>query len=78
MAYEDQEGLRYNNDIAANSFGIHKQIIPEKINSLKVNFFGVRYCVIKVKNIFYDKGRFIENLHKLFFILTNIWKMVSS
>lgn len=74
MAYEDQEGLQYNNDIAANSFGIHKQIIPEKINFLKVNSFGVRYCVIKVKNIFYAKGRFIKNFYKLFFfILTSFW-----
>lgn len=67
VADEGQEGLQNNNDIAANSFGIHKQIIPGRINSLKLNFFGKRYCVIKVKNIFYAKGRLVENLHKLFF-----------
>lgn len=42
VADEDQEGLQNNNDIAANSFGIHKQIIPGRINSLKLNFFGKR------------------------------------
>lgn len=79
VAYESQEGLQSNNDIAANSFGIHNQIISGRINSLKLNFFGLRYSVIKVKNNFYDKGKLIENLHKFFFlILTKFWKMVSS
>lgn len=79
VADEDQEGLQNNNDIAANSFGIHKQMIPGRINSLKLNFFGKRYCVIKVKNIFLLKADSYKTFINCFsLILTNFWKMVSS